>query len=588
MPQINRIRVNNVKYNFGTQYYDDFMMRFSGKNTLYDLANGGGKSLLMLLLMQNMIPNCTLDDKQPIEKLFRGDSGNTTIHSLIEWNLDPCYRKDNYKYMLTGFCARKARNTSSEQPAVSDGYDTDGTGTSQASSVSAASQSVSANDQASVEYFNYVIFYREFGDNDIRNLPLSKDGKKVTYQELKDYLRDLEKKDFGVSVKIFDRKGDYQNFISGYGIYESEWEIVRGINKTEGHVRTYFETNYRTSRKVVEDLLIEEIIQKSFHNITGNGNDDDRMARTLLYIKDKLVELSRKHAIMDEYDMQIQAIDEFAQGLSDFESIYRNKNENSARLVRMLASARKKSDETAAEEQSAAEAIERIQIETDREHRLIDTAEIIEQKNSMKEVGELLRQSEQERSSAVQASESLRLELTLKECIADYREYLEYKRQFDEITQIIDNRLRDHEDIAAELRNLASYKKSADDIRRHELLSGMTEAKALLANEENVSNTAADALKAAESGISKALGRSEYLKNEITSDENAISGMLGADTVLVAENASDELAGVNDEAAACRMHMRELEEKLASVKTQIDMCRTKLDRTDTQIGRAHV
>lgn len=66
------------------------------------------------------------------------------------------------------------------------------------------------------------------------------------------------------------------------------------------------------------------------------------MARTLLDIKDKLVELSRKHAIMDEYDMQIQAIDEFAQGLSDFESIYRNKNENSARLVRMLAAARKR------------------------------------------------------------------------------------------------------------------------------------------------------------------------------------------------------------------------------------------------------
>ena len=54
MPSINRIRVNNVKYNFGTQYYDDFTMRMYGKNTLYDLANGGGKSVLMLLLMQNM------------------------------------------------------------------------------------------------------------------------------------------------------------------------------------------------------------------------------------------------------------------------------------------------------------------------------------------------------------------------------------------------------------------------------------------------------------------------------------------------------------------------------------------------------
>ena len=28
MPHINRIRVNNVKYNFGTQFYDDFILRF--------------------------------------------------------------------------------------------------------------------------------------------------------------------------------------------------------------------------------------------------------------------------------------------------------------------------------------------------------------------------------------------------------------------------------------------------------------------------------------------------------------------------------------------------------------------------------
>ena len=88
MPSINRIRVNNVKYNFGTQQYDDFTMRMYGRNTLYDLANGGGKSILMLLLLQNLIPNCTLDEKQPIEKLFRTGSGNTTIHSLIEWKLD--------------------------------------------------------------------------------------------------------------------------------------------------------------------------------------------------------------------------------------------------------------------------------------------------------------------------------------------------------------------------------------------------------------------------------------------------------------------------------------------------------------------
>jgi len=82
MPSINRIRVNNVKYNFGTQFYDDFTMRMHGKNTLYDLANGGGKSVLMLLLLQNMIPNSTLDEKQPIESCLEQE---TVIQQYILW-----------------------------------------------------------------------------------------------------------------------------------------------------------------------------------------------------------------------------------------------------------------------------------------------------------------------------------------------------------------------------------------------------------------------------------------------------------------------------------------------------------------------
>ena len=205
MPQINRIRVNNVKYNFGTQVYDDFVMRFNCQNTIYDLANGGGKSLLMLLLMQNMLPNCTLDDKQPIEKLFRQGSGNTCIHSLVEWKLDPCYQKDGFRFMTTGFCARKGRGTEDE---TQDGQE----------------QTASS---ASVEYFNYCIFYREFGDNDIKNLPLVNNGERITYNGLKAYLRELEKSEYKYIVKIFDRKGDYQSFIINYGIYESAWEIDR-------------------------------------------------------------------------------------------------------------------------------------------------------------------------------------------------------------------------------------------------------------------------------------------------------------------------------------------------------------------------
>ena len=224
MPHINRIRVNNVKYNFGTQFYDDFMMRFSCKNTIYDLANGGGKSVLMLLLLQNLIPNCTLDDKQPIEKLFRTNEGSTTIHSMIEWSLSDVHIKDGFKYMLTGFCARKAK----EQGEFEENADGSRNGTA-------------------IEYFNYCIFYRKFNDNDIKNFPLTQNGERITYSGLKNYLKDLQRKDYNLEVKIFERKGDYQRFIADYGLYESEWEIIRGINKTEGHVRTYFETNYKNT-----------------------------------------------------------------------------------------------------------------------------------------------------------------------------------------------------------------------------------------------------------------------------------------------------------------------------------------------------
>lgn len=118
MPHINRIRVNNVKYNFGTQAYDDLVMKPFCGNMLYDLANGGGKSVLMLLLLQNVIPNCTLDEKQPIEKLFRGnDSSKTCSRRNLQIIPNPrgssdlfskkCgnrYETDHYTYTHTGCC----------------------------------------------------------------------------------------------------------------------------------------------------------------------------------------------------------------------------------------------------------------------------------------------------------------------------------------------------------------------------------------------------------------------------------------------------------------------------------------------------
>ena len=316
MPNINRIRVNNVKYNFGTQSYDDFIMKMYGRNTLYDLANGGGKSVLMLLLMQCVIPNSTLDDKQPIEKLFRGNE-NTCIHSLVEWKLDDCDVTEGMRYMTTGFAAKKAGGGSSDQQTI-EGIDVPDAGKDEDKTT------------AEIEYFNYCIFYRDYNKNDIVNLPLVKGEERISYKGLRNYLLDLARTDKNIIVKVFDRKGEYQRFIAEYGIYESQWELIRGINRTEGHVRTYFETNFRTTRKIIEDLLIEEIIEKAYAVKTSAEGGVGNTAGLLMTIQEELKTLAEKKKRIADYDHEKELIELLSDRIEGYAGLLREKEKCAA------------------------------------------------------------------------------------------------------------------------------------------------------------------------------------------------------------------------------------------------------------------
>lgn len=494
MPHINRIRVNNVKYNFGTQFYDDFVMRFDGRNALYDLANGGGKSVLMLLLFQNLIPNCTLDDKQPIEKLFRTSDGSTTIHSLVEWTLDEAHIRDDYKYMLTGFCARRARDDADE---------------------------TKSSDAASIDYFNYVIFYREYNDNDIINLPLKRGSERITYGGLRSYIKELGHNDYNLSVHIFDRKGEYQRFISRYGLYESAWEIVRGINKTEGHVRTYFETNYKTTRKVIEDLLIEEIIQKAFlmragdgkpgsgagpggngggaprdgersrngvgapggsergenyesgagrskngaGNIEGRGSAGDGrsvdvdMAKTLLDIKDKLLELSKKKEEISGYDKQAEVLESFAGRIDTLNQLYTREQDFRLELVKTYNTAangmRQKEKELALAEKEKEKSGSRIGDIT----KKLETIKIQESRERLRACEADAGKFEAEIEALRSSRREKQAELNLKQSMNDYLEYAGYKKKADTVRQAMAHVNGGHDGLAHRLNVYAARQK---------------------------------------------------------------------------------------------------------------------------------
>ncbi len=512
MPHINRIRVNNVKYNFGTQYYDDFIMRFSCKNSIYDLANGGGKSVLMLLLLQNLIPNCTLDDKQPIEKLFRTTDGSKTIHSLIEWKLSDVHVKNNYKYMLTGFCARKAKDDAGATSADGESAENNG------------SSAGIVKENASIEYFNYVIFYREFNDNDIKNLPLNNGKERITYNGLKAYLRELERKDLSLEIKIFERKGDYQRFIANYGLYESEWEIIRGINKTEGHVRTYFETNYKTTRKVVEDLLIEEIIQKSFASQTESEGEGEYMAKTLLDIKDKLLELSDKKADIQSFDRQIEVIDGFAGRVQSIKQLYfgredivNNIEKCYLALKAMIIGNENKKEELIKREESLKEQIRVAE-------RIVESVAINQKEAEALRLAEEIENLSQEEHVVELEFKALNDELTLREGINDYADYIYYKNQRDETRELIDACLKDKGQLLQEVTELAGQ--VCENIRKQQaaLLEQIEKEEDIYEKEKALEME----LYESASKYSNEVAVSKYLIDEAKSKDEELSKVISA------------------------------------------------------------
>lgn len=540
MPHINRIRVNNVKYNFGTQFYDDFTMRFDGKNALYDLANGGGKSVLMLLLFQNLIPNCTLDEKQPIEKLFRTNEGSTTIHSLVEWRLDDEDIDDGYKYMLTGFCARRAKN---DEEGGEDN-----------------------KNSAAIDYFNYVIFYRGYNDNDIINLPLSKGRERITYTGLRSYLKELEHKDYQLKIRLFDRKGEYQRFISRFGLYESQWEIIRGINKTEGHVRTYFESNYKTTRKVIEDLLIEEIIQKAFANKAGGDTD---MAQTLLNIKDKILELSARRDEIACYDSQRQALLNFQGRIQSLESLYDEEDVYKKDLVRtlntILLGIKQKQREMAFFRKDGEVADKRL-AETARK---LDTAKV--QKNR-----ELLKSMEADTDAAGQRLEALKkehagkiYELSRALSVNDFLELKENEKEAAAVRQAIENSSKGSGEMLRTLKMLAAEGKALID-EQTEALTQKSEAlsKQQRLCRQNISKFQED-LKAAEK--SAAVSEFEIKESRRLQKQSAdtladlrkqINALLIEGTAFELKEYGQRLENLRAEEKDCRRKKEEAEEKL--------------------------
>lgn len=97
MPRINRIRVTNIQYDYSKKQFPDLLLDLSERDTLVLLTNGGGKTLLLQLLMQVVLPNERLQGRRISELL---ESSKYTGHVAVEWLLDRAGDQKDYLLSL--------------------------------------------------------------------------------------------------------------------------------------------------------------------------------------------------------------------------------------------------------------------------------------------------------------------------------------------------------------------------------------------------------------------------------------------------------------------------------------------------------
>ena len=246
---------------------------------MYELANGGGKTVLLLLMLQCVYPNSRLEDNKPFKLMFEGGDKNRTTHVMIEWRLDKGIH--NYSYAVTGICAKKKT-----------AYD--------------------GSEKDELDLFNYVIFYNHSNEYDIRSIPLCKtyeDGSLesvVSYLDTRSMLKNLEKnKPQHCEVHVFNRKGEYMEFLKKLGIIKTELEIIRKINENENKLDTYFK-QYDTSRKLFQGLLIPTTSDclKDKSRVLGlrdsEANSDD-IAESVFKFRDKISTLKELQSNLGDY-----------------------------------------------------------------------------------------------------------------------------------------------------------------------------------------------------------------------------------------------------------------------------------------------
>lgn len=404
MSKINAIRFINLNYNDNGIRVDDEIFHLGGETSLLSLRNGGGKSVLVQMIIAPLVHKRYRDSKdRPFSSYF---TSNKPSFILIEWKLD-----GDAGYLLTGMMVRKNQELREDQ------------------------------NQIDLDLLQFVHEYKEANDYDIGNIPfirIEKENKKLmNYSKCKELLENITS-EMKYKFSLYDMNNrnasrNYFDKLEEYKIYSKEWEsIVKKINLKESGLSDIF-VNAKDEIGLMEEWFlpaIEDKLNKGRNRIDEFGNILNRFIKQY---KDNKSKIDQKDIIL-LFKQETEEVLEMARNLREMI----NEKEDIENIIANLIIKLKNLKKHLEDEENTFIGIEKV---LDEEIKLIQYEELsfeiylLEDKKSsfidnLSEVKDMIRKLEEDKEGLIEKK-------NIQECAKIYERYK--SASFD--VQEIENKL---------------------------------------------------------------------------------------------------------------------------------------------------
>ncbi len=433
MPKISKTRIINLNYNDGKRtIYNEIFDYGNGKNTLFSMENGIGKTVLIQFLMQPFLRNKRELQGRKFDDYFRGNAPTYIMHEML---------LDNGEKLLVGMLIKK---DSSEDER---------------------------NKLRILAFLNKGSIPNNF---DIINAPFVEDKRILSFYECEEKIKKYKSGKLNFKYYNFNdssKKAEYFEDLKSHKINYKEWEdIIRSINNDESGLSNLYD-KHKTDEALIRNVIIPLIESKI------NGEKD-----TMASIRDNLSKYIESYKESKESLFEVELLKGFQ---SDMASVTQLLNEGILKEdAREKLYNRLSSIALLYEEELKKKSTEKLRLVELKEELKDELTTVIYEEHSLNyynlqaqevEAGQNLKELKDDHSKKEQKKQELVKERYIQECAYIYEEILSTGSNLTEIKERIANYEREDSEVAQNIRNYKFTLKNLYGFKLNELAENKKE-----------------------------------------------------------------------------------------------------------------